>query len=195
VCISAKRIIVVESVRQQFEKLIIEKAKRYVKGDPMDKTTTLGPMAREDLRKQLHEQVQRSIAAGAKCVMGGTLPEGTGFYYPATVLSNVKPGTPAFTEELFGPVVCIVPAKDETEALQLANDTIYGLGAAVFTQDKAKGEHIAANVLQAGTCAVNTFIASDPRLPFGGIKQSGYGRELSVEGMREFMNIKTVVVR
>jgi succinate-semialdehyde dehydrogenase/glutarate-semialdehyde dehydrogenase len=195
VCISAKRIIVVESVRQQFEKLIIEKAKRYVKGDPMDKTTTLGPMAREDLRKQLHEQVQRSIAAGAKCVMGGTLPEGSGFYYPATVLSNVKPGTPAFTEELFGPVVCIVPAKDEAEALQLANDTIYGLGAAVFTQDKAKGEHIAANVLQAGTCAVNTFIASDPRLPFGGIKQSGYGRELSVEGMREFMNIKTVVVR
>jgi len=195
VCIAAKRIIVVEKVKDAFENLIIKKAERYVPGNPLDKTTTMGPMAREDLRKQLHDQVQRAIAKGAKCVMGGALPDGPGYYYPTTVLLDVKPGNPAFCEEFFGPVVSVTVAEDEEDAIEMANDTIFGLGAAVFTRNLAKGEEIALNRLNAGTCVVNSYVASDPRLPFGGIKQSGFGRELSVEGIREFMNVKTVVVR
>lgn len=194
VCIAAKRLIVVEKVRSQFEALVIEKAKHYVMGDPMNPQVNLGPMAREDLRKTLHDQVQRSIQKGARCVLGGQLPTGPGYYYPATVLLDVTPQSPAFSEELFGPVIGITGAKDEVEALQLANDTSFGLAAAVFTKDLKKGEDIAKNILQAGACAVNALVASDPRLPFGGTKQSGYGRELSREGMREFANIKTVMV-
>lgn len=194
VCIAAKRIIVVDAIRDKFEKLILEKAKRYVGGDPMQEATTMGPMAREDLRKELHSQVERCIQAGDKCVLGGKLPEGDGFYYPATVLFNVTKDSPAFKEELFGPVVSIVPAKDAAHAVELANDNVFGLGAAVFTQNLEQGEDIAANQLHAGTCNVNCFVASDPRLPFGGIGQSGYGRELAQEGIHEFMNIKTVSV-
>ena len=195
VCISAKRIIVVEEIKDQFEALILEKAKRYVAGDPTDSQTTLGPMARTDLRDQLHDQVQRCIEAGAHCLLGGQLPDGPGYYYPATVLTHIKPDSPACREELFGPVICLISAKDEGHALTLANDTIYGLGAAVFTKDLSKGEHIAANILNAGTCNVNMLVGSDPRLPFGGIGASGYGRELAREGLHEFSNIKTVVVR
>lgn len=194
-CISAKRLIVVDKIKAQFEQLIIEKAKTYIMGDPHDVKTNLGPMAREDLRTKLHDQVQRSIAKGAQCVLGGTLPKGTGYFYPATVLLNVSIDSPAFQEELFGPVICITGAKDEDDALTMANNSEFGLGSAIFTADIEKGEKYARDKLNAGTCAVNTFVASDPRLPFGGIKQSGYGRELSLEGMREFANIKTVVVR
>jgi succinate-semialdehyde dehydrogenase / glutarate-semialdehyde dehydrogenase len=193
-CIAAKRIIVVEKIKATFEHLLIEQAQSYICGPPLDPQTNLGPLAREDLRQNLHEQVQRSIAAGARCVLGGICPTSPGYYYPATVLLDVKQGSPAFTEEIFGPVLCVITAENETEALTLANETPYGLGAAVFTQDSAKGERIATQILQAGTCAVNGFIASDPRLPFGGIKQSGYGRELSLEGLREFMNIKTIIL-
>jgi succinate-semialdehyde dehydrogenase / glutarate-semialdehyde dehydrogenase len=185
---------VVEPVKQAFESLVLEKAKAYVMGDPNDKKTTLGPMAREDLREKLHDQVQRAIAAGARCVLGGTLPKGKGYFYPATVLLDVTVNSPAFHEELFGPVICIIGAKDEEQALKLANTTEFGLAAAVFTRDLAKGERYARDRIEAGTCAVNTLVSSDPRLPFGGIKQSGYGRELSLEGMREFVNIKTVIV-
>jgi succinate-semialdehyde dehydrogenase/glutarate-semialdehyde dehydrogenase len=195
ICISAKRIIVIEKIKKAFEVLVLEKAKKYITGNPLEESTILGPMAREDLRKQIHDQVQRCIATGARCLLGGLIPEGKGYYYPATVLTDINPNSPAFTEELFGPVICIIAAKDDNEAISLANNSTYGLAAAVFTQDLKKGEKIAAEKLQAGTCTVNTLVASDPRLPFGGIKQSGYGRELSVEGMREFMNIKTVLVR
>lgn len=195
VCIAAKRIIVVESVLKKFEQLVLTQAKEYPIGNPLDGQTVLGPMARENLRSNLHDQVQRTVAAGARCVLGGQIPEDTGYYYPATVLLNVAVDSPAFTEELFGPVICITPAKDEQHALQLANQSAFGLSGAVFTQDLAKGERIAKEVINVGTCAVNSLVASDPRLPFGGIKQSGYGRELSVEGMREFVNIKTVVVK
>ncbi|OGT55938.1 MAG: hypothetical protein A3F43_02730 [Gammaproteobacteria bacterium RIFCSPHIGHO2_12_FULL_42_10] len=194
VCIAAKRFIVVEKVRAQFEALVIEKAKTYCMGDPTDPKINLGPMAREDLRTKLHEQVQRAIADGARCVLGGNLPDGVGYYYPVTVLLDVTSHSPAFSEELFGPVICITPAKDESEAIALANQTQFGLAAAVFTQDLEKGEHIARENIAAGTCAVNVLVASDPGLPFGGIKQSGFGRELSIEGMREFANIKTVIV-
>jgi succinate-semialdehyde dehydrogenase/glutarate-semialdehyde dehydrogenase len=195
VCISAKRLIVHESVKAEFEKLVLEKAKKYVGGDPLNPETNLGPMARQDLRQILHAQVERCLQEGSRCLLGGKLPSGVGYYYPVTVLTDVKSDSTAFREELFGPVICITSVKNEAEAIHLANQTIYGLGAAVFTRDLEKGEHIAAQLLQAGTCVVNTLVASDPRLPFGGIKQSGYGRELSLEGMREFANIKTVVVK
>jgi succinate-semialdehyde dehydrogenase/glutarate-semialdehyde dehydrogenase len=194
VCIAAKRIIVVEKVKAAFEALVLKKSQAYVMGNPLDKKTLLGPMARDDLRKKLHDQVQRSIQAGAHCLLGGEEPKGRGYYYPATVLTDITEDSPAFHEELFGPVIGITQVKTEHEALRLANQTEFGLAGAIFTRDLAKGEAIARDVLQAGTCAVNTLIASDPRLPFGGIKQSGYGRELSLEGMREFVNVKTVVV-
>ena len=194
VCIAAKRMIVVERVKLTFEALVLDKAKKYIMGNPQNSKTTLGPMARQDLRAKLHEQVQRSIAAGSRCILGGTLPNSKGYYYPATILTDVSLDSPAFTEELFGPVICIITAKGEDHAMRLANTTQFGLGGAVFTKDLAKGERLARDGIEAGTCAVNTLISSDPRLPFGGIKQSGFGRELSLEGMREFVNIKTVIV-
>lgn len=194
VCIAAKRIIVVDSVREKFEALILKHTQEYIIGNPLDPNTKLGPMARNDLRLNVHDQVQRSIKMGARCILGGILPEGLGYFYPATVLCDVTVASPAFHEELFGPVVCIVPAKDEYEAIQLANHTPFGLAGAVFTRDLAKGETIARDCIVAGSCAVNAFVTSDPRLPFGGVKQSGYGRELAREGMREFVNIKTIVI-
>lgn len=194
VCISAKRMIVVEKVKKEFEALVIKKAEAYMTGNPLESNTKLGPMAREDLRAKLHEQVQRSIDMGARCVLGGDLPKDKGFFYPATVLLDITSKSPAFHEELFGPVICITTAANEEEALELANDSEFGLAAAVFTRDLDKGNRLARDKIDAGTCAVNVLVASDPRLPFGGIKQSGYGRELSREGMREFANIKTVIV-
>ncbi len=193
-CIAAKRFIVVEPLQTQFEALFVEKMQAAVMGDPLREETTLGPQARHDLRDELHEQVQRSIAAGATCLLGGELPDGDGAFYPPTVLSEVRKGMPAYDEELFGPVAAIITVKDEAEAIAVANDTVFGLGAAVFTRDRQKGERIAAEQLQAGCCFVNSFVKSDPRLPFGGIKESGYGRELSHLGIREFVNIKTVYV-
>jgi len=152
-------------------------------------------MARHDLRDDLHRQVLESMEKGAKCLLGGKIPEGRGAFYPPTVLTSVKRGMPAYDEELFGPVAAIIPVKDEEEAIRVANDSRFGLGAAVFTRDVAKGERIAANEIEAGCCFVNAVVRSDPRLPFGGIKESGYGRELSHYGVKEFVNIKTVVVK
>jgi succinate-semialdehyde dehydrogenase/glutarate-semialdehyde dehydrogenase len=146
------------------------------------------------LRDDLHRQVLGSVKKGAKSVLGGRVPEGKGAFYPPTVLTGVKTGSPAYEEELFGPVAAIIPAKDEAEAVRIANDTVFGLGAAVFTKDKRRGERIAAMELEAGSCFVNAHVRSDPRLPFGGVKESGYGRELSHFGIREFVNIKTVYV-
>jgi succinate-semialdehyde dehydrogenase/glutarate-semialdehyde dehydrogenase len=190
-CIAAKRFIVVEPVRKKFEEIFVEKMKSKRMGNPFEKVD-LGPQARQNLRDDLHDQVQRSIESGAKLILGGTIPEGKGAYYPPSVLSNVTKGMAAFDEELFGPVAAIISAKDEKDAIHLANDSIFGLGAAVFTQDVERGERIAAHELEAGCCFVNSFVKSDPRLPFGGIKESGYGRELSHFGIHEFVNIKTV---
>lgn len=193
-CIAAKRFIVVEAVRDAFEARFIEAMRQKTVGSPLDPDTDVGPLARHDLRDALHEQVQHSIAGGARCVLGGALPDGPGAYYPITVITDVCPGTPAYEDELFGPVAAIIPVADEAEAIQVANDTRFGLGAVVCTQDVARGERIAAYELEAGNCFVNALVKSDPRLPFGGIKDSGYGRELSAYGIREFVNVKTVYV-
>ncbi len=194
-CIAAKRFIVVESVLQDFTKLFVKGMKEAVMEDPMREDATLGPMAREDLRDELHEQVQESIRQGARCLLGGNVPDRKGYWYPPTVLANVRPGMTAFDDELFGPVAAIVSAKNEKEAVDLANKSVFGLGAAVFTSDLDRGRRIATQELEAGSCFVNELVKSDPRLPFGGIKTSGYGRELSYLGIREFTNIKTVYVK
>ncbi|MEJ2555325.1 MAG: NAD-dependent succinate-semialdehyde dehydrogenase [Anaerolineae bacterium] len=194
-CIAAKRFVVVEAQREQFEKRFVERMRAVKMSDPMDEATEIGPQARHDLRDTLHSQVQKSIEQGARCLLGGEVPKGPGAFYPPTVLTDVRKGMPAYDEELFGPVAAIIPVKDEEEAIRVANDSSFGLGAAIFTQDIAKGERIAAYELQAGNCFVNAFVKSDPRLPFGGVKESGYGRELSHYGIKEFVNIKTVFVK
>ncbi len=194
-CIAAKRFIVVESQRDAFEKLFVDRMAAAKMGDPMDEATEVGPQARVDLRDDLHEQVQQSIKQGARCLLGGKVPDGPGAYYPPTVLTDVQPGMPAYDEELFGPVAAIIPVADQGEAIRVANDTAFGLGAAIFTQNLELGRHLAATELEAGACFVNSFVKSDPRLPFGGIKESGYGRELSHHGIREFVNTKTVYVK
>ena len=193
-CIAAKRFIVVKAVQKEFTKLFVSKMKAKKLGDPLDTVTDIGPQARVDLRNELHEQVKLSVKNGAKCLLGGELPKGKNAFYPATVLTKVKPGMPAYDEELFGPVAAIITAKDEADAIRIANDSSFGLGSAIFTKDIAKAEQIAATQLQAGSCFVNALVKSDPRLPFGGIKQSGYGRELGLFGIHEFVNIKTVFV-
>ncbi len=193
-CIAAKRFIVVPKVREEFERRFVERMSRASMGDPCADGIDLGPQARADLRDTLHDQVQRSIAKGARLLLGGALPSGPGFYYPPTVLTDVRKGMAAYKEELFGPVASIIPVKDEAAAIRVANDTAYGLGAAVFTRDVERGERIAREQLQAGAAFVNAFVKSDPRLPFGGIRESGFGRELSRHGLLEFQNAKTVYI-
>lgn len=194
-CIAAKRFIVVNEVYDKFTEMYVDFMKQKKMGDPFDETNDIGPQASGNLRDELHDQVLRSINAGAKLLLGGFIPEMKGAFYPPTVLADVKPGMPAFDEELFGPVAAIIKAEDEEDAIRLANQSVFGLGAAIFTKDVQRGEKIAKEKLNAGSCFVNLFVRSDPRLPFGGIKESGYGRELSVFGIREFVNIKTVVIK
>jgi succinate-semialdehyde dehydrogenase/glutarate-semialdehyde dehydrogenase len=193
-CIAAKRFMVVEPVRSEFEKRFVEKMKAAKVGDPMSMETEVGPLARYDLRETLHRQVEESIRKGARCVLGGAIPERAGAYYPPTVLTDVRKGMPAYDEELFGPVAAVIPVKDEAAAIAAANDSVYGLGGAVITRDLARGERIAAELIESGCVFVNEPVRSDPRLPFGGVKESGYGRELSSYGIKEFVNIKTVYV-
>ncbi|MEJ2637695.1 MAG: NAD-dependent succinate-semialdehyde dehydrogenase [Calditrichia bacterium] len=194
-CIAAKRFIMVKSIREQFEKLVVEQMRAQKMGEPLATGTNVGPMARYDLRDNLHRQVRESIEKGARCLLGGELPDLKGAFYPPTVLTDVKKGMPAYEEELFGPVAAIIPVENEQQALKAANDSGYGLGAAVFTSDKDRGERIVSNDLEAGSCFVNAFVKSDPRLPFGGVKESGYGRELGTYGIKEFVNIKTVYIK
>jgi succinate-semialdehyde dehydrogenase / glutarate-semialdehyde dehydrogenase len=194
-CIAAKRFIVVKPLLKDFETRFVQKMKEQVMGDPMSDDTDLGPQASLSLRDELHEQVLKSIQKGAICLLGGTPPDLDGAWYPPTVLTGVEPGMPAYDEELFGPVGAIIAANDEDDAIRIANDSVFGLGAAVFTKDINKGKRIAEKALNAGCCFVNDFVKSDPRLPFGGIGDSGYGRELSYAGIREFTNIKTVYVK
>ncbi len=193
-CIAAKRLIVHEAVAGEFTEAVVARMAGVRVGDPMAAMTDVGPMAREDLRDHLAGQVERSIAAGAVCRLGGEVPKVPGWYYPCTVLTGVGPGMPAWDEEIFGPVACIIRAGSEEEAVRIANDTVYGLGAAVFTEDLERGERIARDGIEAGTCFVNDFVKSDPRLPFGGVKEGGFGRGLGVWGVREFVNVKAVRV-
>jgi len=194
-CVAAKRFVVVKAVRKEFQQRMTELMKQATFGDPFDKKNKIGPLARVDLRDQLHQQVLQSIDKGAKLLCGGYIAEGEGAWYPPTVLTSVKKGMPAYDEELFGPVASVIEAKDEKDAIRIANDNIYGLGAGIFSRNRKRAEEIAAKELQAGNCFVNSFVHSDPRLPFGGTKQSGYGRELSIFGIREFVNTKTVFIQ
>ena len=194
-CIAAKRFIVVAEVLADFQERLIDEMRVKKWGDPFEEDVDLGPMVNETARDEIHNQVLRSVEKGAAILLGGKVPDNPGAYYPATVLGNVRPGMPAFDEELFGPVAAVIAAENEAEAIKLANQTPFGLGAAVFTSDIKKGEKIASEQLEAGSCFVNDFVRSDPRLPFGGIKASGYGRELSSNGILEFVNSKTVYIR
>jgi succinate-semialdehyde dehydrogenase/glutarate-semialdehyde dehydrogenase len=193
-CIAAKRFIVVEAVREAFVERFVDVMSRSVVGDPLREETTVGPQARADLRDELASQVERSVRAGARVAMSAKIPDGPGAFYPPSVLTDVAPGMPAYDEELFGPVAAVIAAANEDEAIRIANDTSFGLGAAVFTGDHARGTRIAETRLEAGACFVNSLVKSDPRLPFGGIKESGYGRELGSFGIREFVNVKSVYV-
>ena len=193
-CIAAKRFIVVQSIVEAFTKRFVDVIKSKRVGDPLAAGTDIGPQARHDLRDALHKQVVASLEGGATLLVGGEIPKSDGAYYPPTVLTNVKPGMPAYEEELFGPVAAIITARDEDDAVRIANDSVFGLGGAVFTKDPARGERVARR-MEAGSTFVNSLVASDPRLPFGGIKESGYGRELGPYGIREFVNIKTIVVK
>lgn len=192
-CIAAKRFIVERGVVSTFTERFVEAAEALRLGDPMRGDTDLGPLAREDLRDGLHEQVERAKEQGARVLTGGEAPDRVGYFYPPTVLGGVEPGMVPFEEELFGPVAAIISAKDPHHAIELANASRFGLGGAVFTEDLAKGEHVA-RALDVGCAFVNQLVKSDPRLPFGGVKDSGYGRELSRHGLREFVNAKTIWV-
>ena len=192
-CIAAKRFIVEAPVADDFTERFIEKVEALTIGDPQDPLTDIGPMARKDLRSEVHDQVERAIGEGALAAAGGHTIDREGFYYAPTVLTDVQPGTVAFEEEIFGPVASVVVADDAEHALTLANDTRFGLGGSIFTEDREKGERMARG-LEAGCAFVNEMTKSDPRLPFGGTKDSGYGRELSRHGIREFVNAKTVWV-
>jgi succinate-semialdehyde dehydrogenase/glutarate-semialdehyde dehydrogenase len=193
-CIAAKRFIVEEPVADAFVERFRKGIEGLRVGDPMDETTDLGPLAREDLLKDLDDQVRRSIESGARCVTGGRRLEREGFFYAPTLLDRVCPGMAAFDEETFGPVAAVIRAADAGDAVGLANASRYGLGGSVWTRDRARGEDVARR-LECGCAFVNGIVKSDPRLPFGGVKDSGYGRELSALGIREFVNAKTVWVR
>ena len=192
-CIAAKRIIVMEDVYQKFTDLFVHQVKQMKMGDPTHDHTDLGTLVNREAREILHQQVMKSIDEGAECLIGGKIPPGEGAFYPPTVLIEVKPGMPAFNEELFGPVASIISVKNEEEAIALANQSKFGLGAAVVTSNEKRGRQIAEEKIDTGMCFVNDFVRSDPRLPFGGRKESGYGRELGKEGIHAFVNLKTVV--
>jgi len=195
VCIAAKRIIAVDRIYDDLLQKVKKLAEQTIMGNPLEPQTAMGPMARNDLRQTLQKQINDSVAKGAKLLLGGTIPPGKGFYYPPTLLSHVTPGLQAFDDELFGPVIVFIRAQDEKQAISLANHSRFGLGGGVFTRDISRGERIARDEIETCACFVNTCVSSDPRLPFGGIKQSGYGRELAQEGILAFMNVKTVAIK
>jgi succinate-semialdehyde dehydrogenase/glutarate-semialdehyde dehydrogenase len=192
-CIAAKRFLVVDAVHDPFVDALTDAMRQYPMGDPRDEATKIGPLARADLRDNLRRQVEQSLEAGAKLRLGGS-SESPGYFYQPTILTDVKPGMPAFDEETFGPLAAVVRCNDEDEALELAAKTSFGLGSAIFSADVERAWELARHRLHAGNCAINTFVKSDPDAPFGGIKESGYGRELGQAGIREFMNAKTITV-
>jgi succinate-semialdehyde dehydrogenase/glutarate-semialdehyde dehydrogenase len=192
--VSPKRIIVIESIFEAFKKKVYNLVKTYHTGNPFDENCMIGPMARADLRKKIHQQIQTSIDLGAECLIGGYFEDKVGYYYAPTLLANVKPGMPAFDNELFGPVVSLIQAEDERDAISLANQSCYGLGSGVFSKDINKAEKILTNHLHVGLGKINGLVYSDPKLPFGGVKGSGFGRECGTLGLQEFANIKTIIV-
>jgi len=192
-CIAAKRFIVAEAVADEFERRFVEGTRALVVGDPMDPATEVGPLATEAQVRTIADQVERSVRAGARVLTGGSRIQRPGYFYQPTVLSGIAPGSPAFTEEFFGPVGLLFRIRSAEEAIRLANDSPFGLGASVWTRDQAERGRFVAE-LEAGMVFVNAMVASDPRVPFGGVKQSGYGRELGPFGIREFVNVKTVWV-
>jgi succinate-semialdehyde dehydrogenase/glutarate-semialdehyde dehydrogenase len=194
-CIAGKRFIVVRAVLEQFETALVEAMRGYAMCDPVKDGTKLGPMQSVDARDEIHRQVIDSIRQGARLLLGGEVPDRPGAWYPATVLGNVLPGQPAYDEEVFGPVAAVILAEDEEDAIRIANESEFGLGSGVLTSDLERGRRIAADELEAGMSFVNENVRSDPRAPFGGVKHSGYGRECSGYGIREFVNIKTVHVK
>lgn len=194
-CIAGKRFIVVEALKAAFEEAMVEAMRRYEMGDPADAATKLGPMQSVAARDEVHEQVKASIAKGAKLLLGGTVPDKAGAWYPPTVLTDVVAGQPAHDEEIFGPVAAIITARDEADAIAIANESEFGLGSGVLTGDVDRGRRIARDELDAGMSFVNDNVRSDPRMPFGGVKHSGYGRECADYGIREFVNVKTVLVK
>ena len=193
-CIAAKRFVVLNEIYDEFEKKFVETMNKIKIGDPMNKETELGPIAREDLLNELDEQVKQSVEKGAVILCGGKKLKGEGFYYAPTILANLKKGMPAYDDEIFGPVASLIKANDEEEAIAIANDSEFGLGASLWTRDLNKAKVLASKI-ESGSVFVNGMVKSDPRLPFGGIKNSGYGRELSHYGIKEFVNIKTVWIK
>jgi succinate-semialdehyde dehydrogenase/glutarate-semialdehyde dehydrogenase len=194
-CIAGKRFIVVEAVREAFEQALVAKMQTYSMGDPRAAATKLGPMQSVKARDDIHEQVRQSLKAGARLLTGGEVPARPGAWYPPTVLAGVRPGMAAYDEEVFGPVAAVIAAAGEAEAIEIANSSPFGLGSGVLTADLARGERIAAEELVAGMSFVNAPVRSDSRLPFGGVKHSGYGRECGEFGIHEFVNIKSVLVQ
>jgi succinate-semialdehyde dehydrogenase/glutarate-semialdehyde dehydrogenase len=193
-CIAAKRFIIVENVYEEFTTKFVRAAKALRMGDPLRDDVSIGPMARLDLRDTLHEQVEQSVAAGARLLLGGVIPAGPGAFYPATVLAEVQKEMPVWREETFGPVAALIRARDERQAIEFANHSEFGLSGSVWTRDLERGERIANEELHSGAAFVNEMSKSDPRIPFGGVRSSGYGRELSIHGIREFVNVHSVWV-
>ena len=193
-CIAAKRFIVVEKVYDEFEKQFVERMKNVIIDDPLNRDTELGPIAREDLLFELDQQVKQSVAKGAVVLCGGKRIEREGFFYEPTIVANLKKGMSAYDDEIFGPVASLIKAKDENDAIRIANDSDFGLGASLWTTNMSKAKKLARKI-ESGSVFINGMVKSDPRLPFGGIKNSGYGRELSHYGIKEFVNIKTVWIK
>lgn len=193
-CIAAKRFIVVEKVYEDFKKGFVKAMENIKVGNPLEDGVDMGPIAREDLRETLHNQVEKSVKNGAEILCGGKIPNGKGYFYPVTVLGNVKPGQPAYSDELFGPVASLIKVKDEQEAIKIANDSRFGLGGGIFTKDIEKAKEIATNHFDTGMVFINTFGIADPSMPFGGVKDSGFGREHGGFGIKEFVNIKSIVL-
>ncbi|WP_179338775.1 NAD-dependent succinate-semialdehyde dehydrogenase [Winogradskyella ludwigii] len=193
-CIAAKRFVVVDAVYDQFKEAFVKAMKDLKMGNPMDSDTKLGPIAREDLRDTLHEQVEKSIENGAKLLCGGKIPDGEGFFYPATVLENVNPGQPAYDDELFGPAAALIRAKDENDAMRIANDSRFGLGGGIFSKDVDHAIELAEKHFDTGMVFINKFGTAYPNMPFGGVKDSGFGREHGGFGMKEFVNAKSIMI-
>ena len=194
-CIAAKRFIATEKVYDEFREKFVKAMSEVTMGDPNDETTELGPLAREDLRDDLHEQVAKSVEQGARIACGGEIPNRDGYYYPATVLENVHPGQPAYDDELFGPVASLIKAKDNKDAMRIANDSRYGLGGGIFSKGEDAAIEMAEKHFDTGMVFINTFGIADPAMPFGGVKNSGYGREHGGFGLKEFVNIKSVMIK
>ena len=191
-CIAAKRFVVVDAVYEQFKEAFVKAMKDVKVGNPMDDSYEMGPMAREDLRETLHEQVEESVEKGAEILCGGEITEGKGYYYPVTVLGNVKPGQPAYDDELFGPVASLIKAKNTEDAMKIANDSRFGLGGGIFSKDEEKATKLAQDHFDTGMIFINTFGIADPAMPFGGVKDSGFGREHGGFGIKEFVNVKAL---